>query len=113
MHDPESLLSVRSAASRLPLPLRRQFRIVSMAPADSRVSVEIFLQSRGFRNASTLARKVDLLFDMCRVMFGTVTPVTNGSGNVGEVHSTFAQSITTHLHTLILLHGCNIVSISK
>ena len=81
-NDPENLLYFKSAAAQLPSELLKQYRVVNLVTPDVRLMVEINLVGRGFLNAMELAKKVTLLYEMCKQVLGTMAPITNSASHL-------------------------------
>ncbi|KAK2150973.1 hypothetical protein LSH36_380g01065, partial [Paralvinella palmiformis] len=59
-----------------------QFRMISLVKPDLKLMVEVLLLSQGFISAGELARKVIILYDMCRQIIGTNTPLVNETSHL-------------------------------
>ncbi|CAH1797693.1 unnamed protein product [Owenia fusiformis] len=75
--NPEKLLLFNSRLSKLPATILNQFRAIAIMRPDMRLTLECMLASQGFLNAGELAHKVTLLYEMCRKLIGTDSPITS------------------------------------
>ncbi|KAK3108743.1 hypothetical protein FSP39_014630 [Pinctada imbricata] len=74
--NPDKILLYPAATAKLPDHVMTQFRTVSVTQPDLHLSLEVMLCSQGFLGGRQLAKKTMMLYELCRKLLGTNSPIS-------------------------------------